>query len=96
MGQTGLAKSSRNVPLSLLSLFVVLLQLASGRELTFVLLLYRHGDRSPLRNYPQGLHNESEWPQGFGHLTTVGWLFKDMNVVATKPQLKITRQDMYD
>ncbi|XP_066485262.1 prostatic acid phosphatase-like [Tiliqua scincoides] len=73
MGQTCLARSSRKIQLSLLSLlFVVLLQIASGRKLKFVLLLYRHGDRSPLRNYPKGLHNESEWPQGFGQLTTVG------------------------
>ncbi|XP_066485259.1 prostatic acid phosphatase-like [Tiliqua scincoides] len=70
MGQTGPANSMQ---VSLLSLvFVGLLQLATGRELTFVLLIYRHGDRSPIENYPKGLHNEGEWPQGYGQLTTVG------------------------
>uniref|UniRef100_A0A8B9P1G0 acid phosphatase n=1 Tax=Apteryx owenii TaxID=8824 RepID=A0A8B9P1G0_APTOW len=34
--------------------------------------IFRHGDRTPVVNFPTDLHKESEWPQGFGQLTKTG------------------------
>ncbi|XP_054827345.1 lysosomal acid phosphatase [Eublepharis macularius] len=45
---------------------------AQGRTLRFVTLLYRHGDRSPVKAYPQDPYQESAWPQGFGQLSQEG------------------------
>ncbi|XP_029424444.1 lysosomal acid phosphatase isoform X2 [Nannospalax galili] len=42
-----------------------------ARSLRFVTLLYRHGDRSPVKTYPKDPHQEDEWSQGFGQLTKI-------------------------
>ena len=53
--------------------YFLLTQSVYGTQSTteLVLIVYRHGDRSPYAPYPTYSH-ASYWPQGFGQLTNVG------------------------
>ena len=50
----------------------VLATACTGDNLTQSILVFRHGDRSPLTFLPNDIYNSSSWPQGPGQLTQNG------------------------
>ncbi|XP_077160250.1 prostatic acid phosphatase-like [Paroedura picta] len=58
--------------LSLCSILLLQRATGAGRELKFVTVVYRHGDRTPVSSYPKNIYPEVLWPQGYGQLTKQG------------------------
>ncbi|KAM9299439.1 testicular acid phosphatase homolog [Gastrophryne carolinensis] len=58
--------------LLVLSKFFVSIASFKEDNLTFVVLVYRHGDRAPIATYPNDPHRESIWENGLQQLTKKG------------------------
>uniref|UniRef100_A0A914WAK5 Acid phosphatase n=1 Tax=Plectus sambesii TaxID=2011161 RepID=A0A914WAK5_9BILA len=58
----------------IVALLLPILQLSQvgADELLFVQALWRHGDRSPTRTFPNDQYQVGQWPQGWGQLSAVG------------------------
>ncbi|XP_013806188.2 prostatic acid phosphatase [Apteryx mantelli] len=72
MGVIWLPNRSRLLCFAFHIIFILFQWTTAERELKFVVVIFRHGDRTPVVNFPTDLHKESEWPQGFGQLTKTG------------------------
>ncbi|KAM8967061.1 prostatic acid phosphatase [Pelodytes ibericus] len=53
-------------------LFIFLGQSIAEKKLKTIVLVYRHGDRSPINTYHNDKYQESSWLDGFGQLTKIG------------------------
>ncbi|KAI0982880.1 hypothetical protein GJ496_011563 [Pomphorhynchus laevis] len=53
-------------------LFHVLYPVVTEGNLDLVIVLFRHGDRTPTWSYPNDIYTETDWPNGFGQLTSKG------------------------